>query len=66
MTYPQHDGPWRWRKKSVRPMGGQWQGEVLQFRSRSANPDAFLYKGVKTESLLREADNASKMLPPEK
>ena len=50
---------------SVRPMGGQWQREVLQFRSRSSNPDAFLYKGVKTESLLREADNASKMLPPE-
>jgi hypothetical protein len=66
MTYPQHDPPWRWRAKSVRSMGGRWKGEVLQFRSRTANPDAFLYKGERTESLLRDADNASKTLPLEK
>jgi hypothetical protein len=65
MTYPQDDTTWRLLGQSVRKMGGQWHGEDLQFRSPSANPDAFLYKGVRTESLLQDADTASKTLPPE-
>lgn len=63
MTYPQHDPPWRWRSKSVRVMGGQWQGAPLQFRSKAAKPNSLLYAGVKTARLLRDADNASKTLP---
>lgn len=65
MTYPQHDAPWRWRAKSVRSMGGSWKGEVLQFCSKTVKPIASLYKGVRTEALLRDADKMSMTLPPE-
>ena len=64
-TYPQYDFPWNLRGCSARDMGGTWNHQPLQFRSRFARSNPLSYRG-RSKRVLSDADKNSKTLPIEK